>query len=157
VAVLAPIAVWYWMQYCGAKMMDTDYAAMPASQMFERVVGFQVPHGIEIQKVAGHHGPGTGMVWMKFSGNDKSLDDMTKNMVSVETGFHYSIPDGFGVQKIFNQDARAAGWDEVADLSKPQVFLFRTAGNGERWNGTVVLARQSHTGYLSASLVKPGA
>ena len=36
VLLLAPIALWYWMQYCGNKMLDTDYATVGADTMFQR-------------------------------------------------------------------------------------------------------------------------
>ena len=142
------------MQYCGTKMLDTDYATVGPDVMFQRVMGFAPPKGITVKKCAGHHGLGTGLVWMKFTGNDKVFDSLTRNMAPIPKGFTYSIPSGqFGAQKTFNQDAMDANWNEVADMGKPEVYLFRNNSGDEHWNGNIVLSRSTHTGYLSASLV----
>jgi len=142
------------MQYCGTKMLDTDYATVGPDVMFQRVVGFAPPKGITVTKCAGHHGLGTGLVWMKFTGNDRVFTSLTRNMAPIPKGFAYSIPSGqFGAQKTFNQDAQSADWTEVADMGKPEVYLFRKNSGDEHWNGNIVLSRSTHTGYLSASLV----
>jgi len=146
------------MQYCGNKMLDTDYATVGPDVMFQRVVGFAPPKGISVTKCAGHHGLGTGLVWMKFTGNDRAFSSLTRNMAPIPKGFTYSIPSGqFGAQKAFNQDARSADWTDVADMSKPEVYLFRKNSGDEHWNGNIVLSRSTNTGYLSASLVSGAA
>lgn len=154
VLLLAPIALWFWMQYCGTKMLDTDYSTVGPDIMFQRVIGFAPPKGISVTKCAGHHGLGTGLVWMKFTGNDKAFQKLTDNMAPIPKGFTYTIPSGqFGAQKTFNQDAQDADWTDVADLGKPEVYLFRNNTGDEHWNGNVVLSRSTHTGYLSGTLV----
>lgn len=155
VLLLAPAALWFWMVYCGNRMLDTDYSTVASTEMFQRVVGMPAPAGLSIVKVAGHHGVGTGMVWMKLDGDKKAFDALTANMVSVGKGFTYTIPSGqFGVQKTFSEDARAASWNEVPNVANPQVYLFNnTAGAGEHWNGTIVISPVAHDAYLSGSLV----
>lgn len=143
------------MQYCGARMMDTDYSTVAGPEMFQRVVGLPAPKGLDITTVAGHHGPGTGMVWMKMSGNDSVFAKITKNMVPEGNGFHFSIPSGaFGVQKTFADDAHAADWDNVQSLAHPEAYLFQTAAGAEQWDGHFVIDRNQREAYLSASLVK---
>ena len=138
-------------------MLDTDYSTVESGSMFQSVLGFNTPKGLRIEKVAGHHGLGTGLVWMKMTGDDRAFAALTGTMPAVGKGFTYSIPTGqFGAQKTFNADARAANWDEVADLSKPEAYLFRNNKGSEHWNGNVVLSRSTHTAYLSATLVSSG-
>ena len=137
-------------------MLDTDYSTVGNETMFQRVLGYPVPKGVKVSKVTGHHGLGTGLVWMKLSGNDKSFDAWARKMNPLGKSFTYSIPNGFGVQKTFNKDALNADWPEVADLSHPEVYLFRNNG-AERWTGDVVLSRSTHTGYVSGSLASDSA
>jgi hypothetical protein len=50
------------------------------------------------------------------------------------------------------QDAKAAKWDEVAKIKKPEYYTFHNVNDGKTWMGTMVVDRHNGMVYVSAHM-----
>lgn len=153
IIVIILLGLLLWVKFFSNKVFTVNYADQPSGQVFEEVLGYAPPAGIESMVVAGHQGASSAMVFMKIKANDKAIQKLTATLPHLtESKFIYQMPDTtYGLMQVYYNDALAAGWEEVPNLPDKSVYMFQNNKNRQdAWSGTLVLCNKTKTFYVNA-------
>jgi hypothetical protein len=147
VACAVAFAVWMWR---GTPGFRTDYATLPASQVFAKILNQPMPTGISDVRTVGHSHL-SGQVWMRFSAMSAAIDTLLESPKLKVDGpsdeRRTFLPD------ILSEEGRAVGWPDVLKLKPVESYNFRFANSNGGWTGEIIVDRARHIVYVRAGLL----
>ena len=139
----------------------TDYSKDPPNQVFQMVLEQPPPTGVTVLRVSGRGYLSKQWVWMRLQAKPETMDAFLNGFASRDPRtsqdlIPYIARNRFVANtRYVVQDQKRAGWEDVAQIARPEVYHFALGPpldgkQGMLWVGIVIVDRQRNLLFVHA-------